>query len=131
VSARRRFLSDSSGAGAVEFAFVAPLLFAMLIGTVQLGWAFHCGSSVRYALEASARNILLNPAITEAQLKNAVVSKLDGIATADQVTVTLVTETSGGVKVARLASVYNHDLSVMFLTSVPLQFQSSTSVPVP
>ncbi|MGH2686892.1 MAG: TadE family protein, partial [Actinomycetota bacterium] len=40
VSRSRRARGDG-GASAVEFALVAPLLFLLIAGTIEFGWAFH------------------------------------------------------------------------------------------
>lgn len=43
------------GATLVEFAFVAPLLIVLLLGTVELGWALGLNNDVRHGAREAAR----------------------------------------------------------------------------
>ena len=43
------------GATLVEFAFVAPLLLLLLLGTVELGWALGLNNDVRHGAREAAR----------------------------------------------------------------------------
>lgn len=123
--------ADEGGASALEFALIAPVFFAIVFGLMELGWAQHCGSSVKWALETSARTLLLSPSTTQAQLQSAVVAKLSGIADASNVSVTLSKDTSTtGVVLARASATYTQTLSIPVLGSFPLTFKSTTAVPV-
>src|SRR5262245_39469465 len=76
---RRRWLSllqCRRGTAAVEFALVCPALFIFLLGIYSVGSVMHCISSVRYALEETARMLQLNPTLTEEDLQDAIDTKL-------------------------------------------------------
>lgn len=130
VSARPASLvADRRGSTAVEFAFIAPAFFALLFGLFQFGWAMHCSSSVRYALEQTSRSLMLNPAITQSQVETAVRSQLETIADPNNVTVTLTQETpSPGVTLVRATSLYQHVVSAPFLGDYTLNYTHSVSV---
>jgi Flp pilus assembly pilin Flp len=54
-SRMRAFGRGNSGATAVEFAIVAPLLFLVMFGIIELGRAWWTKSSLQYAVERTAR----------------------------------------------------------------------------
>lgn len=131
MSARRR-LGDQSGATALEFAILAPMLLTFILGLVQLGWALHCGSSVRWALETSSRTILTNPNATQSALRDAMLARLGDVTAANTVAVSLVTDTSDpNAKVKRATATYSYPLSIPFVPSANLNFSATTTVPIP
>jgi Flp pilus assembly protein TadG len=58
-NSRRRHLRSEHGQTAVEFALVAPILIALLLGIVQAGIAFHNYLTVTDAARAVARKAIL------------------------------------------------------------------------
>jgi Flp pilus assembly protein TadG len=54
-------VSDRNGVAAIEFAVVAPLLFTLLLGIVDVGRMFYVRQSLEYATEQAARYYVLNP----------------------------------------------------------------------
>jgi Flp pilus assembly protein TadG len=46
----RRFTRDQSGASALEFAMISPVLLFMIIGIIQLGFALNKGATVQWAI---------------------------------------------------------------------------------
>jgi Flp pilus assembly protein TadG len=51
------FLKDDRGSSAVEFALVAPILFALLFGTIEVGVQGMVSSSLENAVAAASRTI--------------------------------------------------------------------------
>jgi Flp pilus assembly protein TadG len=132
VSGRRPFARDERGASALEFAFVLPLLAVLTVGGLQLAWALHCASSVRWSLETSARALVLDPQITADQVRSVMLSRLGGTIDPSAVTVALTPDMSTpGVRVIRATSTYQATLAVAFLPAVPLRFSATTTVPAP
>jgi Flp pilus assembly protein TadG len=76
---RPGMIRDVRGATALEFAMVAPVLIALLIGVFNLGYALYCGAAVRHAVQQSSRALLFDPNITASAFKVTVASKLAGI----------------------------------------------------
>jgi Flp pilus assembly protein TadG len=135
VSARRAFLrrlvGDNRGATAVEFALISPFLMLMIFGGVQLGWALHCASSVRWAAEGAARQIMFDPSITAAAVKASIRARLEGVADAEDLDVTVQVVAAGPAgAAAHVTSTYKHRLVVVFLPPYPLQFVSEIVVPL-
>src|SRR5262245_28741698 len=52
---------DRRGGAAVEFAILAPVLFTMLLGIVEMGRMFYVRQALEYATEQAARYYMLNP----------------------------------------------------------------------
>ena len=125
----QRFRRAQGGTTAVETAIIAPVFFLFMLGIIHLGWALHCGSSVRWALERSARAIVLNPDLTEAQLAADVRARLTSLVGERTISVTLVRQGSAP-QLARATADYSHPLSIPFIPTRTLQFHAETVVPV-
>lgn len=131
---RRRPLSDVSGATALEFALISPVLILLAVGGFQLAWALHCAATVRWSLEANARNLMFNPSEPADALKTAMLSSMAGLASprSSDLTVTITQDTSNPAsKMLVATSTYNTTLTVPFLPSAPLAFNAVTRVPTP
>lgn len=70
------FLASCRGATAVEFAIVAPLFLAMMVGVFELSRAMWIKASMQYAVEETARYALVNTSKTTAELETYALSKL-------------------------------------------------------
>lgn len=126
----RRWLADEGGGSAIEFSLLGSLFFALLFGVFQLGLALHYGASVRWALETSARSLVITPTTTQADLRAQMLSNLANVPGADSVAVTLATDTSNpNAKLYRASASYAYPLSVPFLPAYNLRFNSSVTVP--
>lgn len=126
-----RFAKDEGGASAAEFALISPLFITLLFGIFQLGWALHCASSVRYALEESARTVMLNEALTASDVETAMRDKLARFADPD-IAVDIVEDSSqAGMELVHLNATYVHQLAVPFLPEWELTFQQTASVARP
>jgi Flp pilus assembly protein TadG len=64
VPVLRRILASDEAGAAIEFAIVAPVLFALLLGTLQLVLVFLAQASLETACEGSARYVLTGQAQT-------------------------------------------------------------------
>lgn len=132
MSNRRRGLADEGGATAIEFSLLASIFFIFVFGVFQLGYALHCGASVRWALETSARTLLLTPNTTQTDLRTTVLSHLTDVPNSNSVTVTLATDNSNpAAKVLKASSAYAYPLSIPLLPTYNLQFNATVAVPTP
>lgn len=52
---------DRRGGAAIEFAFVAPVFIALMLGALELGRMYYVRQSMEYATEQAARYYSLNP----------------------------------------------------------------------
>jgi Flp pilus assembly protein TadG len=75
----RRAIGERSGAAAVEFALIVPVLCVFLYGIWYTGWAIQQGDEVRHAVELGSRIYVTNSASTLANLRTAVSSHLTSV----------------------------------------------------
>lgn len=126
----RRCLAHEGGATAAEFAMTLPLLVIMLMGAFEFGWTQHCLSATRFALESTARDLLLDPDLTQAQVQTRVRDRLTGKADPN-VNVTLqVTNTPAG-KIAALTGTYVRNIEVPMLPAYPLTYNVRVETALP
>ena len=80
---RARMRSKSrSGSAAIEFAFVAPVLFLFILGTIETGVLFFASSALQNATDDTARLIRtgqLSGTMTASELKTQICSEITGL----------------------------------------------------
>jgi Flp pilus assembly protein TadG len=74
----RALWADDRGAAAIEFAIVGPLLFALLLGIVEMGRMFYVRESLEYATEQAARYYMVTPAAAQSDVTNALQTAMAG-----------------------------------------------------
>jgi Flp pilus assembly protein TadG len=119
-----------SGAAAVEFALLAPVLFALLFGAYELGWALYCGATVRFAIERASRALISNPSTTAAEIKSAAQTRLSGLPI-NSLAVTTDQESAAGAQIVRVSWQYAYTMALPFVPDTTFHFDSSTVVPLP
>ena len=72
----RSLRSDDRGAGAIEFALIAPALLAMLMGVTQLGTMYFARADLRHAIAAGARQAQIFPRPTTATITGTIQGKM-------------------------------------------------------
>lgn len=105
-----RFLSlkrDGGGATILEFALVAPVLLAMLIGIAELAVVFYAQAGLKSAVEDAARYATLWPKPSEAQIKARIAAKRFGMDTAKIVGPTVTFGTSSSQNYVDISMTYN------------------------
>ena len=55
ITAARRFVRDTTGAVAIEFVLIAPILFALILGIITLGFYMGVSHSVHQLAAGAAR----------------------------------------------------------------------------
>lgn len=124
-------IRDVQGATALEFAMVAPVLIALMIGVFNLGYALYCGAAVRHAVQQSSRALLFNPNITASAFKVTVASKLDGIPVAN-LNIAIRSETVNQTQeLRRVTWTYDYMVCAPFMPSEELEMGSSLIIPLP
>ena len=113
----RKLRGETTGASAVEFALVAPLLFGLVIGTMNLGIYFFAQNSVSNALDEAARHAPLYPRPTTSDLQAIFDdSLLKAEATGTVSLQSTVGTTSSGIDYVDLSAKYNVPVNFVFLT---------------
>jgi Flp pilus assembly pilin Flp len=126
-----RLVADRAGAGAVEFAIVAPLLFALLFACLELGWAIQCGSSVRTEVQQAARGLIINPGMSAADLKKKVEQRLQGLPITGFDLSVAEEWINGNARVQRVTWTYEYAMAMPLVPAVVFNFDSSVVVPTP
>lgn len=75
---RRGLARDQRGGAAIEFAILAPFLFALLLGIVEMGRMFYVRQALEYATEEAARYYMLNPTTASTNVTTALRSAMAG-----------------------------------------------------
>ena len=78
----RRLLRDEAGSTAVEFAIIGLLAIVLCVGTLEFGRALHLANELSFAADRGARLVLLNPAVSDADVVAEVRASL-GLANTD------------------------------------------------
>jgi Flp pilus assembly protein TadG len=124
-SSRRRFAGDRSGGAALEFALLGPVILMFMIGFFQVAWAMYCASSVRYGLHNSARALVLNPAMSQADFESLVKSAVTPLA-AQNVSVTLTKTSAGtGIQLSQATATYDYQIVIPFMPTYNGEFSTS------
>ncbi|CDX56866.1 TadE family protein [Mesorhizobium plurifarium] len=126
----RAFAGDGSAGAGIEFALVAPFLIMLLFGIFAFGWSMNSISSVRYALEASARSLQLNNTLTQADIQAVATQKLQALGL-QNVNVTITTDPpSGGFTMAHVNASYAFVISFPYFSDYPISYTTSVTVPL-
>ena len=125
----RRALADRSGAAMLEFALLGPVFILFLIGFFQVCWAMYNCNTVRFALHSTARQLVLNPAMTQSQFQIAVMAAVAPLASPD-VTVTLVkTYPATGLQLSQATATYNYQVVMPFFPTYNGSFSTTFTQP--
>jgi Flp pilus assembly protein TadG len=69
---------DTRGGAILEFALLAPLMFSMLLGLVEIGRMFYVRQALEYATEEAARYYMLNPTAASSAVTTYLQGKMAG-----------------------------------------------------
>ena len=126
----RAFAGNVSGGSGIEFALIAPVLIMLLFGIFAFGWSMNSTSSVRYALEASARSLQLNNTLTQADIQAVAKQKLQALGL-QNVNVTIATDpASGGFRMAHVNASYAFVINFPYFSDYQINYTTSVTVPL-
>lgn len=128
--AKRSLKRDKSGAAAVEFAMIAPVLFTCIVGMLMLGMAYYEGATVQWSLERTLRAAMIDPDITPAEIEAALNARLEAIGS-PEIDFSYVIDDSGSVPVAVATANYEVPLHVPFVPDMALHFSAESVAPAP
>ncbi|CDX20807.1 TadE family protein [Mesorhizobium sp. ORS 3324] len=126
----KAFAGNASGGAAIEFALIVPFLIMLLFGIFAFGWSMNADSSVRYALEASARSLQLNNTLTQADIQAIATQKLQALGL-QNVNVTITTDpASGGFCMAHVNASYAFVINFPYFSDFPISYATTVNVPL-
>ena len=73
-----RLAIDRRGGAILEFAVLAPVLFVLILGTVDVGRMFYVRQGLEYATEEAARYYVLNPSTASTNVTTQLKAKMPG-----------------------------------------------------
>ena len=103
----RQLIFDCRGLGVLEFALVAPVLLAMLLGIAMLGIVFYAQAGLRSTVEDAARYATIWPRPSEADVQARIAAKRFGMDPANIVTPTVTFTTSSTPNYVTITMGYN------------------------
>lgn len=113
--------ADEKGISTVEFALIAPVLFAFIIGICQLGILFMANAGLSSAVSDGARLAAVFPRPTDAQVIARINERRLGMV-ASRVTGPTITRgtTATGASFADISMSYSVPLDFIFYTTTPI-----------
>jgi Flp pilus assembly protein TadG len=121
---------NRAGGAAVEFALIAPPLFAMIFGTVILGLGFHQGVTVQWSMERSLRAAMLDADVTEEEIAALMAQDLELIGS-PAVELSYAIDESGPAPLALVTATHEVPFNVPFAPEFSLTFTASNAAPIP
>lgn len=112
----RKYLSDCRGAAALEFALIAPVLIAMLLGIAMLGMLFLAQAGLRSAVEDAARYATIWPKPSQAQIQTRITARRFGMDPANIVAPTVTFTTSSTPNYVTISMGYNITINYLLGT---------------
>ena len=126
----RRFVRDKSGALAIEFGILAPVFFMLLVGVMQLSFAYFKGATMQWAVDRAVRIAMIDSTATITEVRAALDADLGTIGTPD-IEFSYVIDDSGAVPLAHVVARYVVPVAIPLLPEFSLPFQVDSYVPVP
>jgi hypothetical protein len=123
-------IQEERGAGAMEFALAAPVLFTILIGATQMGTMFFANAGVQHAVAEGARVASVFPLPSDEDIKAAVASQKFGLRT-DQIVgepVVVHRTDDDGNAVVEISLSYRVPLDFVFFSADPVTLSHSRTV---
>ena len=123
--------NDSRGAVAVEMALTLPIIITLMIGILQFALILQAGGALRHGIGEGLRMAKVNPAVTEAQIRDEVRANLRGIDSRNIQGIDFVTGTTNGANWGRVDVVYQLQPIIPFAPLPSFQLNESRTVYLP
>ncbi len=126
----RALLKQDRGAGALEFALAAPVLFTILIGATQVGTMFFANAGVQNAVAEGARVAAIFPLPTDEQIAAAVNSEDFGLKSGQVVGAPKIEHSidDNGNPIVEISLSYKVPLNFVFFDAGPVTISHSRTV---
>lgn len=126
----RRLRQDRSGASALEFALVAPVLVMLIFGIIEAGRLLYAQHAMGYAVSKAARQAMIHPDYT-AEDARALASKHMSLFNTDGLVVTMSDETLNGNEYRRIEMSYPYHSSAPLLGAIEIDIRTAGRAPKP
>lgn len=127
----RAFAARRKGGAALEFALVAPTLFAAVLGALEVGLYSWYQHSLEFATEETARVVMTKTAVTDTEVSAAIKGRISGLADED-LTTTVTQETIGTTTFVTMSVSYTYTFLLLgnLIGLEPMLLKSQTRVPL-
>ena len=125
----RGWLAETGGASALEFAILLPVFVTLVFGTMRVGLLFFQAGTVQQALEETARELMVDDTLSEAQLQLSIEARLEELISIP-VDVTYSVVPVGEVSIMRITAAFSVDLIIPFVPTVSVPMDVQTVVPL-
>lgn len=71
----KKYLRNSKGVAAIEFAFILPVFLLFIFGIIELGYLLWGDSALKYGASYGARYAFVNPTSTATTIQNYALAK--------------------------------------------------------
>jgi Flp pilus assembly protein TadG len=127
---RLKLRRDDRGGAAIEFALVGPLLLLLVFGLLGAGIAIQQCMAVRFALEQSARDLQLDPSMTQEEFA-AVLNEKVKASVPSGVAVTLTVDPAvSGQALAHATASYDLTLELPFVPVLEIPYSTEMTIPL-
>lgn len=127
---KRRFLRGERGAGAVEFALAAPILFTLIIGVAQLGILFFASAGLQNAVAEGARLATIYPRPSDERIAEVIMDSRFGMKAANIVADPEIVHGTdeNGLSYADISLSYEVPLNFIFFETPPVTLTETRRV---
>lgn len=127
---RPRLDLDTRGAAALEFALIMPVFALLLIVGAMLGQAYYTMGSVQWAVERTARDLMVDGSLSESEFESRLRS-LTANLTAMSYQVTYTNTVYGEITVTEIQTVLTYTMNLPVVGEVPLSYPVNVQSPRP
>jgi Flp pilus assembly protein TadG len=127
----RAFAARRKGGAALEFALVAPTLFAAILGALEVGLYAWYQHSLEFATEETARVVMTKTAVSDTEVSAAIKGRISALAD-EELTTTVTQETIGTTTFVTMSVSYTYNFLLLgsLLGLEPMMLKSQTRVPL-
>lgn len=126
----RALYSDRRGAAALEFAMIMPVFALLLIAGAMLGQAYYTIGSVQWAVERTARDLMVDGSLTEAEFE-ARLRSLTSDMTQMSYQVTYTDTIYGEITVTEVETLLTYTMNLPVVGAVPISYPVNVQSPRP
>lgn len=127
----RRLQRDCDGSSTVDFAFAAPVLLTLMLGTIQLGLYLQASGTLRHALGEGIRYAKVYPDATEASVLAEVRDEMPAMDPSRISRLTFARGTANGASFGQITIAYSLEPLIPLVPVPPITIQETKTAYLP
>jgi Flp pilus assembly protein TadG len=124
------FRRDRKGVAAIEFAFIGPILFILILGVVDLGRYFWIGHEVDQAIEIALRDAAVKRNLSESEINSFLTARLGTISKAQLAISTSYTSSTPDTPRLLTINITSSFKPLGFLSSLTFPISGTGQIPI-